>query len=125
MMASAPPTAKAANEQRKNTLSPQQERFVAEYLVDLNATAAYKRAGYAATTDASCAVRACALLRLAKVQAKLAEARAKLADHLEITAERADARERRRPRRGVAQDDNSRHSRRDCSRRGEPKQKPK
>ena len=27
-------------------LSPKQERFVAEYLIDLNATAAYKRAGY-------------------------------------------------------------------------------
>ncbi|MBK7687121.1 MAG: terminase small subunit [Rhodocyclaceae bacterium] len=28
-------------------LTPKQERFVAEYLIDLNATAAYKRAGYA------------------------------------------------------------------------------
>lgn len=27
-------------------LTPKQERFVAEYLIDLNATAAYKRAGY-------------------------------------------------------------------------------
>lgn len=29
-------------------LTPQQERFVTEYLIDLNATAAYKRAGYKA-----------------------------------------------------------------------------
>ncbi len=29
-------------------LTPKQERFVAEYLVDLNATAAYRRAGYKA-----------------------------------------------------------------------------
>lgn len=30
------------------SLTPQQTRFVAEYLLDLNATAAYKRAGYKA-----------------------------------------------------------------------------
>lgn len=30
-------------------LTPQQERFVFEYLIDLNATAAYQRAGYSAT----------------------------------------------------------------------------
>ena len=31
-------------------LTPKQKRFVAEYLVDLNATAAAKRAGYSAKT---------------------------------------------------------------------------
>ena len=29
-------------------LTPRQERFVAEYLADLNASAAYRRAGYTA-----------------------------------------------------------------------------
>lgn len=36
-----------------NTLTPQQERFVSEYLIDLNATAAYKRAGYKADGNAA------------------------------------------------------------------------
>jgi phage terminase small subunit len=31
---------------KNDQLTPQQERFVSEYLIDLNASAAYKRAGY-------------------------------------------------------------------------------
>lgn len=34
-------------------LVPKQQRFVEEYLIDLNATAAYKRAGYAAEGNAA------------------------------------------------------------------------
>lgn len=34
-------------------LTPRQQRFVAEYLIDLNATAAYKRAGYKAAGRAA------------------------------------------------------------------------
>ena len=34
-------------------LTPKQARFVAEYLIDLNATAAYKRAGYDAKGNAA------------------------------------------------------------------------
>ncbi len=33
------------------TLTPKQKRFVAEYLIDLNATAAYQRAGYKASEE--------------------------------------------------------------------------
>ncbi len=35
---------------RMAKLTPKQKRFVAEYLVDLNATAAAKRAGYSEKT---------------------------------------------------------------------------
>ena len=38
-------------------LTAKQERFVSEYLIDLNATAACKRAGYSAKTAHSCGPR--------------------------------------------------------------------
>jgi phage terminase small subunit len=48
-------------------LTPKQQRFVAEYCVDFNATAAYIRAGYEARGN-SAEVSACRLLRNAKVK---------------------------------------------------------
>lgn len=48
------------------TLTPKQQRFADEYLIDLNATAAYKRAGYSADGN-SAEVNACRLLSNAKV----------------------------------------------------------
>ena len=50
-------------------LSPKQQRFVDEYLVDLNATKAYVRAGYSATGAEQGASR---LLSLVKVQRAVA-----------------------------------------------------
>lgn len=47
-------------------LTPKQQRFVEEYLVDLNATAAYRRAGYAGD-DNVCAVEGHRLLSNPKV----------------------------------------------------------
>lgn len=47
-------------------LTPKQQRFVAEYLVDLNATAAYIRAGYAARGNVA-ETNASRLLRNAQV----------------------------------------------------------
>ena len=66
-------------------MTPKQEAFVREYLIDLNASAAYKRAGYAAKGNAaeSSAVR---LLRNAQVKAAIAAAMEKRADELEISA---------------------------------------
>jgi len=49
------------------TTTDRQELFVREYLIDMNATAAYLRAGYEVEEDASAAVCACKLLRNAKI----------------------------------------------------------
>ena len=54
-------------------LNPKQELFVQEYLKDLNATAAYKRAGYTAKGNAA-EVGASKLLRQAKIQARVQQA---------------------------------------------------
>jgi phage terminase small subunit len=56
-------------------LSPRQQRFVDEYLIDRNATAAYKRAGYAHTGAAAGAARLLAKVKVREaVDARLAEA---------------------------------------------------
>lgn len=65
-------------------LSEQQKRFADEFLVDLNATAAYKRAGYTAKGHAA-EVNAARLLRNAEVQHYLAEKRVARAERVEIT----------------------------------------
>lgn len=65
-------------------LTPKQQRFVEEYLVDFNATAAYGRAGYAARGNAAEAA-ASRLLRNGKVQAAIADGRAALSARTEIT----------------------------------------
>jgi phage terminase small subunit len=68
-------------------MTPKQELFCLEYLKDLNATAAYKRAGYKG--DGHVAESAAArLLSNVEVAQKIQEAMAKRAGKLEITAER-------------------------------------
>lgn len=69
-------------------LNPKQERFVAEYLIDLNATQAAIRAGYSAKTASSQGER---LLRHVEVQALLGERQKKLAAKFELTQERVVA----------------------------------
>ncbi len=66
------------------TLAPRQARFVAEYLISLDATAAARRAGYSAK---SARQQGCNLLSHEGVAAAIAAARAKLAGKLEISAE--------------------------------------
>jgi phage terminase small subunit len=66
-------------------LTPKQQRFVDEYLVDLNATAAYKRAGYRCKTDAVAASAASELLRFPKVAAALRAAQKARSERMEIT----------------------------------------
>jgi phage terminase small subunit len=67
-------------------LNPKQQRFAAEYCVDLNATAAYRRAGYNARGNAAeaCASR---LLSNAKVQEIIRERGKIAASRLEVNAE--------------------------------------
>lgn len=64
-------------------LTDKQERFVKEYLVDLNATAAYKRAGYSARGN-SAEVNASRLLRNAKVEVRVQEAFSERAQRVEV-----------------------------------------
>lgn len=68
-------------------MTPKQQRFRDEYLVDLNAARAYRAAGYAGS-DNVCAVEGHKLLRNPKIAAAVAEAMAKRAARTEITADR-------------------------------------
>jgi len=77
---------KAAKQPKK--LTPKQERFVQEYLVDLNATAAAVRAGYAERTAESQASR---LLRNVKVAQAISEAKAARAERTGADADAAIA----------------------------------
>lgn len=65
-------------------LTPKQQRFVDEYLTDLNATQAAIRAGY---SPRSATVEGSRLLANAKVAAVLAERQAKVSERCELTAE--------------------------------------
>jgi phage terminase small subunit len=66
-------------------LTPKQERFVAEYLVDLNATQAAIRAGYSAKTARSIGHE---LLTKPDIQDAITTGRATLAEKTGITQER-------------------------------------
>ncbi|MFC0204719.1 terminase small subunit [Novosphingobium soli] len=65
-------------------LNAKQQRFVEEYLVDFNATAAYIRAGYAARGN-SAEASASKLLRNHKVQQAIAAGQAALSERTEIS----------------------------------------
>jgi phage terminase small subunit len=66
-------------------LSPFRQRFVEEYLIDLNGTAAYKRAGGAKKAASAAASR---LLRNVNIQAIVRKLMRKRGARLEITADR-------------------------------------
>ena len=66
-------------------LNDRQARFVAEYLVDLNATQAAIRSGYSARSAYSTGER---MLRNAEVAAAIAEAQAARSRRTEVTADR-------------------------------------
>lgn len=63
-------------------LTPKQARFVAEYLIDLNATQAAKRAGYSERTADAIGLQ---LLRKTQVASAIAAAQAKRAERTEIS----------------------------------------
>ncbi len=69
-------------------MTPKQELFCLEYLKDLNATAAYKRAGYKCKSDKVANVEACRLLVNPSIAEKIQLSMNKRSDKLEITAER-------------------------------------
>lgn len=66
------------------SLTAKRKRFVSEYLVDLNATRAYRAAGFSGS-DNVCAVEGLKLLRNPNVAAAIAEAQAKRSARTEIT----------------------------------------
>lgn len=65
-------------------MTPKQEAFVREYLIDLNGAAAARRAGYKARNADDLAVQ---LLRKTQVKAAIQAAMAKRAERVEITAD--------------------------------------
>lgn len=68
-------------------LSPLHQRFVAEYLVDLNATKAAIRAGYSARTAKQ---QGCRVLARDDVQAEVTKKRASFLAKMDITNERIE-----------------------------------
>ena len=82
----APAKAKAAAraDRSASALTPRQERFVAEYLVDLNGTQAAIRAGYSATGANVTGVR---LLSNPTVAARIAAGKERQAERLEVKAD--------------------------------------
>lgn len=69
-------------------LTPKQQRFVEEYLVDFNATQAYVRAGYAGNPNtAVVSSNAGQLLRDQRISRAIAERRAALTEKVEVSAE--------------------------------------
>lgn len=71
-----------------STLTPKQKRFSEEYLVDCNAGAAYRRAGYSAVSDETAWVNGCKLLKNTKVAAYVSELQAQRSQRTQITADR-------------------------------------
>lgn len=69
----------------KGKLTAKQERFVSEYLIDLNATQAAIRACY---SEKTAQVQGSRLLSNVMVAAEIAKRQAKVADKLELSAER-------------------------------------
>lgn len=70
---------------RLAALDPRHQRFVTEYLIDLNGTQAAIRAGYSAN---SAAEQACDLLKNPKIKAAIEEGQKRLQAKLEMNAER-------------------------------------
>lgn len=69
---------------KKDALTDKQRRFVEEYLVDLNATQAALRAGYA---KSGASVEGARLLANAKIAAEVAKRQQKLSEKLGVTVE--------------------------------------
>ena len=65
-------------------MSPQQERFCQEYVVDLNGTQAAIRAGY---SEASATTQAADILRRPKVEKRIDELQAQLVGRIQLDAE--------------------------------------
>jgi phage terminase small subunit len=68
-------------------LSPKQTRFCEEYLIDLNASQAYIRAGYRCTAKTA-NVESCKLLAKPNIQARVKQLQEEQQQRTEITADR-------------------------------------
>lgn len=68
-------------------LTPRQERFVDEYLVDLNATQATIRAGYSTSNPKSVSVQASRLLGNVEIRDAIAARTRVVSERLQVTAE--------------------------------------
>lgn len=80
-----PKTRRSVSQPKAVPLSPRQEQFIAEYLVDLNATQAAIRAGYSEKTAREQASR---LLSNVNISQRIAEKRQELADNAGLSVER-------------------------------------
>jgi phage terminase small subunit len=69
-------------------LSDKQERFCQEYLLDMNATQAYKRAGYSVKSDQAAGVEGHKLLKNPKIQERVKQLQEKRSKSTGITADR-------------------------------------
>lgn len=69
-------------------LTPKRKRFVDEYLIDLNATQAYIRAGYKVKSESVAAVESHRLLRNPKIEKAISEAMERRSQRTNITADR-------------------------------------
>lgn len=67
------------------SLTPKQQRFVDEYLIDLNASAAYRRAGYVAKTENVAAVEGHRLLSNPNVRAAVEAGKAQRSEKVGLT----------------------------------------
>jgi phage terminase small subunit len=72
---------------RAGDLTPRQERFCEEFVLDWNAGAAYRRAGYQASTDNAAWNGGSRMLRVAKVLARIAALRNAVAQRAEVKAQ--------------------------------------
>jgi hypothetical protein len=79
--------ARADRQRKRETLNQRQQAFVSEYLIDLNATAAYKRAGYKSGSEAAAQAHACRLVGNGKVQRAIQDAMAARTKRAEIKAD--------------------------------------
>ena len=73
--------------QPEHKLTGKQQRFVEEYLIDFNATQAYKRAGYAASTDNVARVEGHKLLTKPNIKAAIEAKSEEFSSKLDITRE--------------------------------------
>jgi phage terminase small subunit len=73
---------------RQRPLTPRERRFVAEYLIDRAAGAAYRRAGYRPKNDHTANTCAYRLLGRPDVQAAVARGEAERAERTAVTADR-------------------------------------
>lgn len=71
-----------------DTLTPKQARFIQEYLIDLNPTRAYIRAGYSVKSEAVAMAAGSRLLSNVKVAVAIAEAKQARAARTNITQDK-------------------------------------